>query len=280
MSLPASARAVVKQYVAEHFNFLALKLRPGVSVRAMRPIRVTSPGPSVVLPLRMVAVGAGANVGITLWVVAEGRYQPQNFPWFQVKNEDLVWRWGTSDSNFKEVRQQNSAAHGGRAWELEASVSLRNGTFPRPAVAMGAEPTALADGYLASGQKTEAQMRLEDLARLYDDRWSGTSRVTRLRADLPNNALAEDLVLFAAEQGFVPTERQAVGEEGEPLCPVWVDCEFQGNQPRSIAIERSDTSCSAAGTALPSEAWAGALAALVGVGLQRRRRSVFRRERA
>ncbi len=279
-SLPASAREVVKRYVAEHFNFLALKLRPGVSVRAMRPIRVTSPGPAVVLPLRMVAVGAGANVGITLWVVAEGRYQPQNFPWFQVNNEDLVWRWATSDSNFKEVRQQKSAAHGGRGWELEASVSLQNGTFPRPAAAMGPTPTALADGYVASGQKTEAQMRLEDLGRLYDDRGSGTSRVTRLRADLANNALAEDLVLFAAEQGFVPKERQALGEEGEPSCPVWVDCEFQGNEPRSIAIGRSDASCSTAGTALPNEVWAGALVALVGVGLQRRRRSVSRRERA
>lgn len=124
-------------------------------------------------------------------------------------------------------------------------------------------------------------MRLEDLGRLYDDRWSGTSRVTRLRADLPNTALAEDLVLTAsAEQGVVPTARQALGEEGEPSCPVWVDCQFQGNEPRSIAIERSDASCSAAGTALPNEAWAGALVVLGGAGLQRRRRSVFRRERA
>ena len=41
----------------------------------MRPIRVTTQGASLALPLRMAAVGTGATVGITLWVVSDGRYE-------------------------------------------------------------------------------------------------------------------------------------------------------------------------------------------------------------
>ena len=59
-----------------------MKLLPNMGVQAMRPVRVTSAGASLSLPLRMAAVGTGAIVGITIWVVSDGRYEPQNYPFF------------------------------------------------------------------------------------------------------------------------------------------------------------------------------------------------------
>ena len=90
-NIPADVAPVIAEYVAEGFDFLAMKLLPNQGVQAMRPVRVTTPGASLSLPLRMAAVGTGPEVGITIWVVADGRYQPQNFPFFHIDDSALVW---------------------------------------------------------------------------------------------------------------------------------------------------------------------------------------------
>src|SRR5579859_3562497 len=89
--IPAGVQPTLDAYVTEGFNFLAMKLQPGQGVQAMRPVRVTMSGASVSLPLRMAAIGTGATVGISIWVVADGRYEPQNFPFFHIEDSELVW---------------------------------------------------------------------------------------------------------------------------------------------------------------------------------------------
>ena len=75
-NIPSDVVPIINQYVSEGFDFLAMKLLPNQGVQAMRPVRVTSKGGSLSLPLRMAAVGTGATVGITIWVVSDGRYEP------------------------------------------------------------------------------------------------------------------------------------------------------------------------------------------------------------
>ena len=280
-------KPVVQQYVKENFNFLALKLRPGASVQSMRPIRVTTTGPAVVLPLRMVAAGAGAVVGITLWTVAEGRYEPQNFPPFHIADEDVSWDWTRDASNFREVRAERTASTRGRGWEMEASVELKNGTFPVPSSSRFSpgggfapqEPTettparqANALGYDSDGQKSGEQLLADDMAALYDGRSQGASRLTRMRADLAKNLLSEDLVLTASvDQGLLSNRRQITRELNEPACTVWVGCEANGTAPRSEAVARSTDHCSTAGTALPRETWAAGCLGFAAVAVLRRR---------
>ena len=73
--LPDKFRPTVAAYVAGGFDFIALKLRPDQGVDAMQPVRIVTPGADATLPLRMVAAGVGAQVGITLYVISEGRYE-------------------------------------------------------------------------------------------------------------------------------------------------------------------------------------------------------------
>jgi len=68
-SIPSAVAPLVAAYVADGFDFLAMKLAPGKGVSAMQPVRVTTSGASPVMPLRMVAAGTGSTTGITLWVV-------------------------------------------------------------------------------------------------------------------------------------------------------------------------------------------------------------------
>jgi hypothetical protein len=290
--LAADVRPIVEQYVRENFNFLALKLRPSASVQSMRPVRVTSKGPSIVLPLRMVAAGAGASVGITLFTMAEGRYEPQNFPFFQIAAEDVSWDWtgtapttgpatsSTTDgqSNFRDVRKSKSDAFGGRAWEVESSLEVRTGAFPVPAAPFGGatpEPSASAAGYTQEGTKIPDILMREDLDILYGRRSGGLSRLTRMRADLSKAALSEDLVLAAsADQAVLSNQRRITRELNEPSCTVWVGCEAYGVAPRSEAVKRSTDHCATSGTATPNGGVLAAglgLAAVVGARLRRRR---------
>jgi hypothetical protein len=115
---------VIAAYVTEGFDFLAMKLLPDEGVQAMRPVRVTTPGASLSLPLRMASIGTGATVGITIWVVADGRYEPQNFPFFHIDDSALVWDWSTDSSNYTTLRVQNEATLNGAGWEIESSLTL------------------------------------------------------------------------------------------------------------------------------------------------------------
>src|SRR6202034_4519891 len=109
-SLAASEEPVVAAYVAEGFDFLAMKLVPGQGVNAMRPVRVTTTGAGVTLPLRMVSVGTGATTGVTLWVIGDARWEPSNFPTFTIADSELDWDWATESSNYETVRLQHEAA--------------------------------------------------------------------------------------------------------------------------------------------------------------------------
>ena len=232
-AIPADVAPIITQYVNEHYDFLALKLVPGAGVQAMRPVRVTTAGASPVLPLRMVAAGTGATVGVTLWLVAEGRYEPQNFPSFRIDDSELVWDWAQNQSNYRTLRAQKEAANNGRSWELESSIelgqirisdqvsSIANG---RPYIDAGLEypPVPATD---AEAGETSAQQMHEDLAALFAGITGGQFRLTRYRADLAHAALATDLVLRAsADQSAVSNFHRTTSSVGAPVCPSYPPC--------------------------------------------------------
>src|SRR5580658_1171523 len=123
-NVAADVAPVIAEYVAEGFDFLAMKLLPNQGVQAMRPVRVTTPGASLSLPLRMAAVGTGAITGITIWVIADGRYEPQNFPFFHIDDSQLVWDWSSNISNYTTLRVQDEANLKNAGWEIESSIAV------------------------------------------------------------------------------------------------------------------------------------------------------------
>jgi Uncharacterized protein conserved in bacteria (DUF2330) len=135
--IPADVTPVIDQYVGEGFDFLAMKLLPNEGVQSMRPIRVSSPGMSLSLPLRMAAIGTGATVGITIWVVSDGRYEPQNFPFYHLEDGALVWDWVASASNYTTLRTQKEASLANAGWEIESSINLNQSVVTNVILAGG-----------------------------------------------------------------------------------------------------------------------------------------------
>jgi hypothetical protein len=107
--ISSAEQTIIAAYVTAGFDFLAVKLQPGMGISAMQPITVTTPGASPVLPLRMVAAGVGATVPITLWVLGEGSYGPTNFPTFTIDASQLVWDFAANISNYGQLMEAGFA---------------------------------------------------------------------------------------------------------------------------------------------------------------------------
>lgn len=305
-SIPADVQPVVDKYVGEHFDFLALKLLPGKNVTDMRPVRVTTKGAGSVLPLRMVAAGTGATVGISLWVVGEGRYEPQNFPSFVIPTADIGWDWAHSKSDYIDLRTAKAAAAAGRAWETESSTTLYRqqiesailrtyyGGYPGSGISPTDPDGGTIDPEEASAQvdylpvtdaqgtvtKTAVQARQEDLATLFHAIPDATARVTRMRADLAHAALDADLVVTASkDQSVLSNVRQLTKEIGQPNCPVYSadGCNQVGTAPRDQAAARTDGggesfSCAAGGGSSGGTLWLGAGLGYLALSIARARR--------
>jgi MYXO-CTERM domain-containing protein len=307
-NVPPDVQPVVDKYVTEKFDFLALKLIPGKSVQDMRPVRVTTTGASAVLPLRMVAAGTGATVGVSLWVLGEGRYEPQNFPSFYIPTSDVAWDWNSNKSNYAELRAAKTTASNGRGWETESSTILYpqqvesavtnsgyGGGYPYPGPPTSADAGPQLDPEEQAAQinydpvldgqgnvlKTAVQVRTEDLAALFYGIPTASSRVTRIRADLAHAALDADLVMTASsDQAVLSNVRQLTKELNQPLCPVYSqDGGSQiGTEPRDDAAARANGdagesfSCATGGAGGTSPVWLGAGLGYLALAVVRARR--------
>jgi hypothetical protein len=226
-AIPDDIKPTIAAYVNEKFDFLALKLLPGQGISSMRPVRVTTKGASPILPLRMVAAGTSATVGITLWVVGEGRYEPQNFPFFHIETSDLVWDWTTRSSNYRDLRTQKTAASQGRAWEIESSATYYKQNIEQIVKYGGRQfggPSQADQDYLpvttGTTPMTADEVRQQDLATLFGQIPGQDVRITRVRADLAHAALDKDLALTAsADQSELSQYRQLQKDVNWPGCP-------------------------------------------------------------
>jgi hypothetical protein len=114
--LDPSTQPVVDAYVAEGFDFIALKLLPEKDVGAMKPVRVVQEGANPTLPLRMVAIGTGANVALSLFVISEGRWEAKNFENVVAPTNLIAWDFKDNSSNYGELRQKALAQNSGATW--------------------------------------------------------------------------------------------------------------------------------------------------------------------
>jgi hypothetical protein len=235
-TVPTDVQPIVAEYVTEGFDFLAMKLLPDQGVTAMRPVRVTSQGASLSLPLRMAAIGTGAAVGITIWTVSDGRYEPQNFPFYHIDDSELVWDWASSSSNYTTLRASHEAGLNGKGWEMESSLSLAEQTITNVIQSGGvyygggggvAQPSDASEDYLpvtdANGNVTQTsdQVRTADVTALFAGMNPPNVRVTRIRSDISHAAMTTDFVLQAsADQSELSNVRQVTKSVNEQ-CPIY-----------------------------------------------------------
>lgn len=206
--LPPAVAPVIDEYIKEGFGFLVIKLVPTADTSRMVPIRIAYEGGGTSLPLRMIAAGTGAKVGLQLYVIGEGRWETKNFPTAEIKTDELVWDYAAMGSNYNQVFLQKLALDGGRTWVTESSDEIA-----KSKLFSGLPPgTTEGDAGTVFAPNTDET----DVEAAFPGRASVT--VSRLFAELPQSALGTDLELQASSGGKIPRVRNVTNTTNHP-CP-------------------------------------------------------------
>jgi hypothetical protein len=224
--LPAAIQPTIDAYVSEGFDFIALRLQPGQGVRAMKPVRVITPGADESLPLRMVAAGVGATVGVTLWVIGEGRYEAQNFPNATIDDAKLVWDPSANRSNYEELSTAAMALSDGRTWLTESakSASVARSNAPTPPGGSYFGNPGLADAYYGQCMTTAPCVTTQSLD-------AGTD------ADAADDGASDDASSEAATDADASADASSDGGDsgvctpgnGPAICPTFDDLALATN---------------------------------------------------
>jgi hypothetical protein len=274
-NIPADVQPVIDAYVAEGFDFLAMKLLPNQGVQAMRPVRVSTPGASLSLPLRMASIGTGAIVGISIWVVGDGRYEPQNFPWYHIDDSTLVWDWSTNLSNYTTLRAEFEGTSHNTAWEIESSLTLNEQLITSVILSGGqyygggfggVAPTASAsEDYLPVGDpdagadsgayQSAEDVRTADVTALFAGMAGPSVRVTRIRSDIAHAAMTSDFVIQASADQSELSNVRNVTQSVNLICPAYGSCSGDAGSSPSLGNGGSSSGAGSNGSgASPSTA--------------------------
>ena len=290
-NIPAASQPFLAAYVQQGLDFLALKLLPNQGVQAMRPVRVTSAGAGLTLPLRMASIGTGAITGITIWIVADGRYEPQNFPFFHIDDSQLVWDFATSSSNYSTLRTQQEADLKNAGWEIESSIDVSEQTITSvidsggqyygggfrggaPSVsdpALDYLPIGSPDAGADSGYESADQVRSEDVTTLFVGMAGPSVRVTRIRSDIAQTAMDRDIVFKASTDQSELSNVHNLTQSVNLTCPIYNGCTVVGQGTPAQAQASVDGGTKGGGcTTSPSSGagsgiGVGALALMLGV---------------
>jgi Uncharacterized protein conserved in bacteria (DUF2330) len=246
-NIPAAVQPILDAYVSEGFDFLAMKLLPNQGVQSMRPVRVTTSGASLSLPLRMASVGTGAITGITIWVIADGRYEPQNFPFFHIDDSQLVWDWSSNISNYTTLRVQDEANLKNAGWEIESSIAVNEQLITSVIMSGGQYygnglsastpidatqdylPVGSADGGAGdAGYESAEDVRADDISTLFVGLTGSSPRITRIRSDIAQTAMTTDFVLQASTDQSELSNVRNVTQAVNLTCPIYDGCNVIG----------------------------------------------------
>jgi hypothetical protein len=122
--VPPETEPVIDDYIGEGAVFVVLRLSPGQGVQAMQPVRVRYQGMMASFPLKMVTVGAQGALNLSLWVIAEQRYEADNYPTRTINPNTLAWDWSQNRSNYGAVFAETIEQAGGRGWIVEHASPL------------------------------------------------------------------------------------------------------------------------------------------------------------
>ena len=89
--IPAESQAEMQPYIAAHMLFLAMRLQGNTSTQDMLPVKISyaTSQPTITIPLRMATPMDKENLGVLVWIFAQGRYVPQNYQALQLNYNQL-----------------------------------------------------------------------------------------------------------------------------------------------------------------------------------------------
>jgi MYXO-CTERM domain-containing protein len=196
----------IKLYTAEGMKFLALKLLPDKSANDITPFKLTLPGESPSIPLRLSAVAAEPEMGIVVWVLGKSRYEPANAEELTIDNK-LLRLDNRYRSNWLTLVARAVDEAQGRGFVVEYAEALAN------------LRSLLMNSFTSAADQVEARNALNDL-------FANASYITRLYTRLSPEEMTYDPLFKRSSKGDVSRFR-SVGDDNQCLPPDPGDpCDF------------------------------------------------------
>jgi hypothetical protein len=174
----------IKLYTAEGMKFLALKLLPDKTVNDITPFKLTLPGETPGIPLRLSAVAAEPEMGIVAWILGKQRYEPANAEELTIDNKDLRFDSSTFKSNWVALVARAADAVQGRGFVVENAQPVE----PLRQLAQ--------NSFTSTPEQEAAQKALLDL-------FAGTTYLTRLYTRLSPEEMTYDPTFRRSNKGDV-----------------------------------------------------------------------------
>jgi hypothetical protein len=193
-------------YTSEGMKFLALKLLPDKDVTDITPFKLTLPGETPSIPLRLSAVAAEPEMGIVVWIFADQRYEPANAQELSIDNADL--RFDTSfQSNWLTLVARAADEAEGRGFVVE-----------------NAQPVDSFRSFVQNSfSNTEEQMKAQQALLAVLD---GTTYMTRLYTRLSPEEMTFDPVFKRSSKGDVDRFRSVTNGDQCVEPPPPDPCDF------------------------------------------------------
>ena len=106
----------IELYTQQRMMFLALKLTADATTQDIKPFKMTLPGTTPSIPLRLTAIAAEPEMGVVVWILGQQRYEPANSDEITIPKEELRWRPYSLQTNWTQLVAQHVNERGGRGW--------------------------------------------------------------------------------------------------------------------------------------------------------------------
>jgi hypothetical protein len=243
----------IAHYASMGLSFAILRLEASASVDRMQPVRVAMSGTSPTLPLRMVAAGAGVDLNLELFVLAESRMEVSTYGNAEVDRAAITYDWSTAtfdyDARFEDALFAGEGS--GANWVTEYAMPL--------ATLSVLQRTTYEGGMMHSSDADVMAARSAFPA-------GAEVHLTRLRTRLRPNDLRDDLVLRLSTGGEIGNRilvTRELNRVPEPVCPVCESSDGLSPGGESGRGRGSTYRCSARGGRGASGPWLLAGVALI-----------------
>jgi hypothetical protein len=114
---------VLRPYLADGLNLLAIRLTKGSMTGSIRPVMVTYESELPAIPIRPTAVAANDDMGVLVWVLGGSRAMPSNYKGLELN--DALIDWFNPNNNYNKVvsRAADEAMGQGFVTEYAGKVS-------------------------------------------------------------------------------------------------------------------------------------------------------------
>ncbi|MBZ0286574.1 MAG: DUF2330 domain-containing protein, partial [Anaerolineae bacterium] len=111
---------LIRVYTEEDMDFLAMKLQPEQGVQDIQPIAMTYNSKEPMIPLRLTAVAANANMNVVTWIFGDSQALPTNYAHPVIHDEDIRGTFFTPDgTNYLQLVDDTVDLYKGRAFITE-----------------------------------------------------------------------------------------------------------------------------------------------------------------